>query len=97
MQSDKNIFLRYSFLVKNRDYWESRFSSKIDLSIWFKTIAFGRNDNFKKINYKVNSNKVSEYVCRHIFNLPTHNQIKAEKLQSLLKELKKFVRYYNKG
>jgi dTDP-4-amino-4,6-dideoxygalactose transaminase len=88
MQNDKNIFLRYSFLVKNRDYWESRFSSKIDLSIWFKTIAFGRNDDFEKINYKINSNKVSEYVCKHIFNLPTHNQIKAEKLQSLLKELK---------
>jgi perosamine synthetase len=88
MQSDENIFLRYSFLVNNRDYWENKFSSKIDLSIWFKTIASGRNDSFEQINYKVNSNKVSEYVCEHIFNLPTHNQIRAEKLKSLLKELK---------
>ena len=88
MQSDTNIFLRYSFLVKNRDYWEKKFSSKIDLSIWFKTIASGRNDNFEEINYKVGSNKVSEYVCEYIFNLPTHNQIKPEKLESLLKELK---------
>ena len=88
MQSDKNIFLRYSFLINNRDYWENKFSSKIDLSVWFKTIAYGRNDEFEEINYKVNSNKVSENVCKHIFNLPTHNQIKTEKLKSLLKELK---------
>lgn len=88
MQNTQNIFLRYSFLVKNRDLWEKKFSSKIDLSIWFKTIAFGRNEKFEEINYKANSNKVSEYVCKHIFNLPTHNQIKAEKLKTLLKELK---------
>ena len=89
MQSDKNILLRYSFLIKNRDYWEERFSSKIDLSIWFKTIASGRNDNFEEINYNIGTNKVSEYVCEHIFNLPTHNQIKPEKLKELLYELKK--------
>jgi perosamine synthetase len=88
MQSDTNIFLRYSLLVKNRDYWEKKFSSKIDLSIWFKTIASGRDNKFGEINYKVNSNKVSEYVCDHIFNLPTHNQIRADKLKSLLIELK---------
>ena len=88
IQSETNIFLRYSFLVKNRSYWENRFSSKIDLSIWFKTIASGRDSNFEEINYKIGSNKVSEYVCDHIFNLPTHNQIKPEKLKKLLEELK---------
>lgn len=88
MQDDKNIFLRYSFLVKNRDYWEERFSSKIDLSIWFKTIASGRNDNFEEIGYKLETNQVSEYVCVHIFNLPTHNQLKPQQLKKLLYELK---------
>jgi len=88
MQDNKNIFLRYSFLIKNRDYWEERFSSKIDLAIWFKSVTSGRNDNFEEIHYKVGSNKVSEYVCNHIFNLPTHNQIKPEKLKELLYELK---------
>ena len=34
------------------------------------------------------TNKVSEYVCEYIFNLPTHNQIKPRKLKSLLLELK---------
>ena len=58
MQSDKNIFLRYSFYVKNRDYWKNKFSSKIDLSIWIKIITSGRNNNFEQINYKDSSNKV---------------------------------------
>jgi len=88
INDDKNVFLRYSFLVRNRDYWEKRFSSKIDLSIWFKTIASGKSSNFEDIEYKIGSNKVSEYVCKYIFNLPTHNLIKPEKLRRLLIELK---------
>jgi len=88
IDDERNIFLRYSFLVKNRDYWENKFSSKIDLSIWFKSIASGKNDNFEEIGYRVGTNKVSEYVCEHIFNLPTHNKIKPEKLKKLLVELK---------
>ena len=87
--SSQNIFLRYSFLINNRDYWEKRFSSKIDLSIWFKTIASGKNNNFNEIGYEIGSNQVSEYVCKHIFNLPTHNNIKPKKLKKLLIELKK--------
>jgi dTDP-4-amino-4,6-dideoxygalactose transaminase len=88
INNHQNIFLRYSFLVKNRDYWEKRFSSKIDLSIWFKTIASGKSNNFEEINYKVGSNRISEYVCEHIFNLPTHNNIEVKRLEKLLKELK---------
>lgn len=88
IESEKNIFLRYSFLVYNRDYWEKRFSSKIDLSIWFKTIASGRTENFEEIGYLSGSNTISEYACSHIFNLPTHQQIKPEKLRNLLLELK---------
>lgn len=88
VESNKNIFLRYSFLVKNRDYWEKRFSSHIDLSIWFKTIASGKHENFEDINYISGTNLVSEKICESIFNLPTHNQIKPNKLQKLLKELK---------
>ena len=88
VNSNENIFLRYSFLVNNRNYWEKRFSSKIDLSIWFKTIASGKNDNFEEINYEFGINETSEYVCEHIFNLPTHNKIRPEKLKKLLQELK---------
>ena len=88
LENESNLFLRYSFLIKNRDYWEKRFSNKIDLSIWFKTIASGKNDNFEDIGYELGTNKVSEYVCKHIFNLPTHNQLKHRELEKLLIELK---------
>ena len=81
-----NVFLRYSFLIKNRDMWEARFSSLIDLSIWFKDVANGMKDHYS-IQYK-NNNKVSEYVCEHIFNLPTHNNINCYKLEKLLYALK---------
>lgn len=88
IKNNKNIFLRYSFLVQNRDYWETRFSSCIDLSIWFKTIASGRNEKFEDIYYICGTNLISETVCKYIFNLPTHNQIRTDKLKKLLEELK---------
>jgi dTDP-4-amino-4,6-dideoxygalactose transaminase len=88
IENEKNIFLRYSFLIKNRDYWENKFSSKIELGIWFKTIASGRSDNFEEIGYFPDQNEISEYVCKHIFNLPTHNRIKPKKLEKLLYDLK---------
>jgi hypothetical protein len=58
INDNQNIFLRYSFLIKNREYWENRFSSKIDLSIWFKTIASGKNDNLDEIGYEIGVNDV---------------------------------------
>lgn len=88
MDDCKNVFLRYPFLVKNRDYWEKRFSSKIDLSIWFKTIAVGKDDNFEDIYYKVGENQESEFVAKHIFNFPTHQNIEPKKIEKLLNELK---------
>jgi perosamine synthetase len=88
INDSRNVFLRYSFLVKNRNYWVNKFSSKIDLSVWFTTIASGREHNFDEIHYGVGSNKTSEFVTKHIFNLPTHNLIKPNKLNKLLSELK---------
>ncbi len=88
IESKKNVFLRYSFLIKNRDYWEKKFSSKIDLSIWFKTIAEGKKSNFEKIHYTPNQNKNSEFATKHIFNLPTHQKIDPTKIKNLLYQLK---------
>jgi dTDP-4-amino-4,6-dideoxygalactose transaminase len=83
----KNVFLRFSFLVKNRDYWKDRFASEIDLSIWFETLFSGRDGDFKEIYYH-GGNLNSEFACEHVFNLPTHKNIKPEKLSNLLNELK---------
>jgi len=88
INDSKNVHIRYSFLIKNRDYWEKRFSSKIDLSIWFKTVVVGKDDNFEEINYTLGTNKESEFIADHIFNLPTHQNISPKKIEKLLYELK---------
>lgn len=88
LNSERNIFLRYSFLINNRDAWEKKYSNSIDLSIWFKSIASGRTDHFEEINYHSGQNKNSEYCTHHVFNLPTHNLIRPEKLKKLLVALK---------
>lgn len=91
IQNSAHVFLRYSFLIKNRDYWEKRFASKIDLSIWFKTVAVGKEDDFDEIGYTVGSCTTAEFISQHIFNLPTHYRIDPKKFESLLVEL------YNSG
>jgi dTDP-4-amino-4,6-dideoxygalactose transaminase len=88
IEDEKNVFLRYSFLINNRDYWEKRFASKIDLSIWFKTIAVGKDDNFEDIHYEIGKNNESEFITKRIFNLPTHQNIKPKRIEKLLYELK---------
>ncbi len=88
LKCEDNIFLRYSFMVKNRSFWENKFSNLIDLSVWFKTIAAGRDSEFEKIHYTEGSNLVSEFATKHIFNLPTHKNIKPHLLEKYLKELK---------
>lgn len=88
IEDTKNVFLRYSFLIKNRGYWEKRFASKIDLSIWFKTIAVGKDSNFEDIHYTVGQNSKSEFVAEHIFNLPTHQNIEPKRIEKILYELK---------
>jgi perosamine synthetase len=88
MYSEKNVFLRYSFLVNNRDYWEQKFSSKIDLSIWFKSVVSGRTKSLESVGYAQGSNRVSEYACDHIINFPTHMNINVNRISKLLQELK---------
>ncbi len=84
MNDKKNVFLRYSFLIENRDHWEKYFAQKIDLSIWFKTIAVGKDEHFEDIHYSDGQNSESEFVAKHIFNLPTHLNIEPERLEILL-------------
>ncbi len=88
INNSKNIFLRYSFLVNNRDKWEKKFSKVIELSSWFKSVTEGRDSNFEEIFYKIGSNTVSENATKHVLNLPTHNKINPKKLKQYLIALK---------
>ena len=89
IDNEANIFLRYSFLINNRDYWEKRFKKIIDLGIWFKTpIAGLENAELYKAGYCLEDASNAEYISQYIFNLPTHFQVNFDKMKDLLMELK---------
>lgn len=88
MQDSRNIFLRYSLLVKNREEWEKRFSHIVELSSWFKSVTQGRNERFDEIYYQEGSCPVAEYATGHILNFPTHLNIRPQKMRELLIDLK---------
>jgi len=90
IKQEENVFLRYSFLVKNRDFWEREFSSVINLGIWFKTVISGidKKSGFQDVGYVMGENSNSEYCAKHIFNIPTHNHISFNKIEHLLIRLK---------
>ena len=70
-----HVFLRYSFLVKDRDAFVQRFKKHFDLAVWFTSIAHGRDRDLEDIGYRMGSCPIAEYVAQHIVNLPTHNRI----------------------
>ncbi len=76
--------LRYSFMVQDREDFEKIFSD-YDLSIWFKSMFEGRTSNFNEIHYTIGSCPKAEFASKHIVNIPTHLNIKSNKLIKLLK------------
>jgi dTDP-4-amino-4,6-dideoxygalactose transaminase len=86
LEDRQSSWLRYSFLVKNRDELESKFSKDIELGIWFKSVVEGRYSDLAKIEYQIGSCPQAEFVTQHIFNFPTHNQIHLKYFQSVFKK-----------
>jgi perosamine synthetase len=68
-------WIRYSFLVNNRDKFIDMFSRKFDLGIWFMTIFGGRDSDFDAVGYENGSCPNAEFVAKHIVNFPTHQRI----------------------
>ena len=73
--ASNHVFLRYSFLVKDRKKFIKNFRANFDLGIWFQSIAHGRQSDFEKIGYQTESCPVAEEVAKHIVNFPTHERI----------------------
>lgn len=88
----KCTWLRYSFLVRDREAFERRFKKCFDLGIWFISIAQGRNHDFESIDYRTGSCPVAESVGRHIVNFPTHPRIPLEVLMREFKKHKKWLK-----
>lgn len=71
-------WLRYSFMVKDRDAFEQRFRHRFDLGVWFTNVVQGRNKDFKAVKYSEGSCQVAERAAKHIVNFPTHPRIPIE-------------------
>ena len=77
-QISKNCWLRYSFLVKNREKFVKIFQKKFNLDIWYTSIFEGRDKNYRDIKYKIGSCPTAEYVAKHIVNFPTHLKVTSQ-------------------
>jgi dTDP-4-amino-4,6-dideoxygalactose transaminase len=79
---EAQAWLRYSFLVRDRDAFIERFGERIDLGIWFPSVLFGRDIDTEAVGYRQGTCPVAEKVARHIVNLPTHQRIPLELLEA---------------
>ncbi len=71
-----HTFLRYSFLVSDRDEFERTLKGVVDLGIWFRSVVGGRNRAFHEVGYEEGSCPVAEHVAAHVVNLPTHFRVR---------------------
>jgi len=71
----KHVFLRYSFLIKDPNFFRKKFRKYMYLGDWFDSIAVGRRADFHKIRYREGECPIGEAVARHSANLPTHPKI----------------------
>jgi perosamine synthetase len=83
--------LRYSFLVKSRKKFINEFAKYFDFDIWYDSVLHGRKNKLSLLNYKSNSCKNAEFICKNIVNFPTHQRIDLKFLEKILKEKKLFL------
>lgn len=79
-------WLRYSFLVRDRDQFVRRFRRYFDLGLWFTSIAQGRMRDLETIGYVPGTCPTAEKVTQHIVNIPTHERIPVHILERLWEE-----------
>lgn len=83
----QQAFLRYSFLVRDRDAWAARLDDVLEMNVWFTSIAGGRENDLEQIAYDPGSCPTAEFVARHCVNLPTHSRVRpAERLIRRLRD-----------
>jgi perosamine synthetase len=101
--SDNDIYsyswLRYSFLVRNRDFFIKKFNKHFDLDIWYQSVVHGREKNLYEVFYQIGSCPVAEFVTKTIVNIPTHEKIPTLYINNVINKnwhwLKKNI-YYKK-
>ena len=71
-----HAFLRYTFMVEKPEAWEEYFKNVLDMSVWFTSVAHGRERDFHEIGYQMGSCPVAEAAAMHSVNLPTHPRMR---------------------
>jgi dTDP-4-amino-4,6-dideoxygalactose transaminase len=70
------VYLRYPFLVKNKkEIIEEAKKRHLEIGDWFVSPVHPNLKNWSRIGYKTGSCPISEKICSHIINLPTHENI----------------------
>lgn len=93
-------WLRYPFLVENREKFISRFHKYHSLGIWFTSVTQCRYDNFHEIGYEDGSCPRAEWTTKRIVSIPTH--FRMVHLEDIFSEMEKLEKtspglYYYKG
>lgn len=81
---DEQCWLRYSFLVRDREEFERRLRRRFELATWFTSPVFGREGDLAVVGYVAGSCRVGEFAARHLVNLPTHPRIRLDLLERIL-------------
>ncbi len=80
-----HAFLRYTFMVEDRNAWQRYFDDMLDMRVWFTSVAHGRERELHEIGYRTGNCPMAEAAAAHCVNLPTHLRVSApERLIHLL-------------
>jgi dTDP-4-amino-4,6-dideoxygalactose transaminase len=70
-----HAFLRYPFMVENRQAWEHHLADVLDMGVWFTSVTHGRDHDLEKVGYRMGSCPAAEDAAAHCVNLPTHLRV----------------------
>ncbi|MDE2040052.1 MAG: DegT/DnrJ/EryC1/StrS family aminotransferase [Elusimicrobia bacterium] len=70
-----HAWLRYTWLVEDREAWVRLLRPLLDMGIWFTSVAEGRSRDLREIGYEPGSCPVAERAASHCVNLPTHPRV----------------------
>lgn len=86
------IFLRYPVLVKDKQkLLDKAKKERIEIGNWFVSPVHPNISNWEKANYIKGMCQISEDICKHIINLPTHTKIQKKEIDKIIGFLEKYA------
>jgi len=79
----EQAWLRYAFLVNDREGFEARVRGVFDPSNWFDPVLHGAVGDLRSFGYEPGTCPTAEWVARRIVNIPTHPRIPIQALETL--------------